>query len=436
MVTVRPATVAHAAAMGQLVVRAWQAAYRGQMPDDYLNGLRAEDRAAYWDGVLRREDRRGVILVAERDGEVVGFAAAGLSPDPKVPGSCTPSTSTPTTRAVTPAGPCSEPPRRGYDRMGFAESVLWSYPQHPRPPLLRASQVRADGTRRPARPLGQLQRGPLPRRSAARRSRRRPRPDRWPLPLARAPPATCRTWCAAWPAPPDRRVESCRRITAPFAIGCAWTLARLCAMRRLSRPRRSPHVPPVTTTPGTASTAAPPTPSSPTWRNRISGPGRVARRRFVLEFRISPRLLMVARRCLAPVERCLRRVVPLAGTLRQPSPSSVKIPFGFACLRRRFPLLPLRLQAPCRHAGVWGLRRPRCSRRAATRGSTSQRPVPTCSSHCPRSLSKISSPSRSIARPWPVTYRRVPALCRPGRARVPRSCALRGRRWSQQPLAW
>src|SRR5215217_4807749 len=83
MVTVRPATVADAPAMGQLVVRAWQAAYRGQMPDDYLNGLRAEERAAYWDGVLRREDRRGVILVAERDGKVVGFAAAGPSPDPQ-----------------------------------------------------------------------------------------------------------------------------------------------------------------------------------------------------------------------------------------------------------------------------------------------------------------------------------------------------------------
>ena len=83
MVTVRPATVADAPAMGQLVVRAWQAAYRGQLPDDYLNGLRAQDRAVYWDGMLRREDRRGVILVAERDREVVGFAAAGPSPDPQ-----------------------------------------------------------------------------------------------------------------------------------------------------------------------------------------------------------------------------------------------------------------------------------------------------------------------------------------------------------------
>jgi hypothetical protein len=58
-VEVRAATAADAPAMGQLVVRAWQAAYRGQMPDDYLNDLRAEERAAYWDSVLRREDRRG-----------------------------------------------------------------------------------------------------------------------------------------------------------------------------------------------------------------------------------------------------------------------------------------------------------------------------------------------------------------------------------------
>jgi ribosomal protein S18 acetylase RimI-like enzyme len=83
MVTVRPATVADAPAMGRLHVRAWQAAYRGDMPDEYLDGLRAEDRAAYWDSVLRREHRRGVVLVVERDGEVVGFAAAGPSQGPE-----------------------------------------------------------------------------------------------------------------------------------------------------------------------------------------------------------------------------------------------------------------------------------------------------------------------------------------------------------------
>jgi GNAT superfamily N-acetyltransferase len=59
MVTVRLATAADAPAMGRLVVRAWQAAYRGHMPDDYLDGLRAQDRAAGWERVLGVERPRG-----------------------------------------------------------------------------------------------------------------------------------------------------------------------------------------------------------------------------------------------------------------------------------------------------------------------------------------------------------------------------------------
>jgi hypothetical protein len=81
--SVRRATVADTPAMGRAHVRAWRAAYRGHMPDDYLDGLRAEDRAAYWEGTLRREDLQGTILVVERGGEVVGFAAVGPWPDPK-----------------------------------------------------------------------------------------------------------------------------------------------------------------------------------------------------------------------------------------------------------------------------------------------------------------------------------------------------------------
>ncbi|HEX6254240.1 MAG TPA: hypothetical protein VFZ70_00375 [Euzebyales bacterium] len=37
---VRTAGPSDAAAMGALVVRAWQAAYRGLMPDDYVDGLK------------------------------------------------------------------------------------------------------------------------------------------------------------------------------------------------------------------------------------------------------------------------------------------------------------------------------------------------------------------------------------------------------------
>lgn len=66
-------------------VRAWQDAYRGLMPDAYLDSLRAEDRAArYTFG--RAEGPQTVVAV--RDGSVVGFATvvdhelAALNVDP------------------------------------------------------------------------------------------------------------------------------------------------------------------------------------------------------------------------------------------------------------------------------------------------------------------------------------------------------------------
>ena len=49
---IRNASVGDADAIGSVVVRAWQVAYRGIMPDDYLDGLRAEQRAAMWQRVL------------------------------------------------------------------------------------------------------------------------------------------------------------------------------------------------------------------------------------------------------------------------------------------------------------------------------------------------------------------------------------------------
>ncbi len=82
MVTVRRATVDDAAALGSVHVRAWRAAYRGQMPDDYLDGLRAEERATMWRGWFDRSRTDRVLLVAELDGAVAGFAVAGPAEDP------------------------------------------------------------------------------------------------------------------------------------------------------------------------------------------------------------------------------------------------------------------------------------------------------------------------------------------------------------------
>ncbi|WIY02655.1 GNAT family N-acetyltransferase [Amycolatopsis mongoliensis] len=71
---IRPATVADAAAIGEVHVASWQAAYAGLIPADFLARLSAEPRAASW---ARRIGDGGPVLVAEEDGVIVGFAAYG-----------------------------------------------------------------------------------------------------------------------------------------------------------------------------------------------------------------------------------------------------------------------------------------------------------------------------------------------------------------------
>jgi RimJ/RimL family protein N-acetyltransferase len=155
MVRVRRATAADAPAMGRVHVRAWQAAYRGHMPDDYLDGLRPEDRAAFWDGALRRDDRGGTVLVVERDGEVVGFAAVGPSPDPEGAGELFAINVDPA-HWGTGAGPALlEAAQDELARLGFAETVLWVLPANAR---ARRFYERAgwagDGTERTVDALG------------------------------------------------------------------------------------------------------------------------------------------------------------------------------------------------------------------------------------------------------------------------------------------
>lgn len=85
-VTVRPARVEDAAAMARMLVRSWQEAYRGLMPDRVLDdpGL-VDARERFWTAALVDERyRANRIAVAERDGVVIGVAMAGPpeSPEP------------------------------------------------------------------------------------------------------------------------------------------------------------------------------------------------------------------------------------------------------------------------------------------------------------------------------------------------------------------
>lgn len=79
-VTIRPMTVADAAAVGDVHVSAWQAAYRGVMPDSFLDGLRPEDRADMWRRGIE-EGWPGQRDVIEVDGGIAGFAAYGPERD-------------------------------------------------------------------------------------------------------------------------------------------------------------------------------------------------------------------------------------------------------------------------------------------------------------------------------------------------------------------
>jgi ribosomal protein S18 acetylase RimI-like enzyme len=68
--------------MGSVHVRAWQAAYRGLMPDAYLDGLLAGERAAMWHRGISTPRDRSRVIIAERNGTLVGFAAIGPAGDP------------------------------------------------------------------------------------------------------------------------------------------------------------------------------------------------------------------------------------------------------------------------------------------------------------------------------------------------------------------
>ena len=156
---VRIARPSDAAAMGAVVVRAWQAAYRGLMPDDYLDGLTVDDRADLWTRVLIGEldPTRAVFVAEDDDGRVVGFVAVGgemdvadatrgevyaLNVDPDRWGHGV-------GRALLAAG-CDH-----LRAVGFATAVLWVHPDNARAcRFYRAAGWCADGTERRLDALG------------------------------------------------------------------------------------------------------------------------------------------------------------------------------------------------------------------------------------------------------------------------------------------
>ena len=84
---VRVADFDDAAGIGDVHVVGWRSAYRGILPDDYLDGMSDIRHAAFWAEVLDNENRAGATFIAEAEGGdgIVGFADCGPDREAKDP---------------------------------------------------------------------------------------------------------------------------------------------------------------------------------------------------------------------------------------------------------------------------------------------------------------------------------------------------------------
>jgi len=88
MPLVRDARPDDALAVATAHVASWRAAYRGILPDDYLDRLAVEDRLGWWVERLGagRDSRHHIVVVEDGAGRIVGFGSAGpeASGEPEV----------------------------------------------------------------------------------------------------------------------------------------------------------------------------------------------------------------------------------------------------------------------------------------------------------------------------------------------------------------
>ena len=84
---VRLADFDDAAGIGDVHVVGWRSAYRGILPEDYLDGMSDIRHAAFWAEVLDNEKRAGATFITEAEGGdgIVGFADCGPDREAKDP---------------------------------------------------------------------------------------------------------------------------------------------------------------------------------------------------------------------------------------------------------------------------------------------------------------------------------------------------------------
>ena len=82
---VRPAGPSDAEAIAGVQARSWRAAYLGMLPNEVLLGFGYAQGVTFWQRILERVDGDDSVLVAELEGDVVGFVSCGPIRD-RIPG--------------------------------------------------------------------------------------------------------------------------------------------------------------------------------------------------------------------------------------------------------------------------------------------------------------------------------------------------------------
>ncbi|GHG87520.1 GNAT family N-acetyltransferase [Streptomyces lanatus] len=83
-IRIRPMTLADCDRVAEIRIGGWRSAYRGLIPQSYLDALDVAEEAERRRTHFSRADGSVVNLVAERDGEIVGWACHGPYRDGEV----------------------------------------------------------------------------------------------------------------------------------------------------------------------------------------------------------------------------------------------------------------------------------------------------------------------------------------------------------------
>jgi GNAT superfamily N-acetyltransferase len=78
---IRKGLSADADNIGSLHAQSWQSAYRGLLPDSFLDNGLTEERKKYWTGKISALSTKEFVLVAEDGSGVTGFAAVMDKPE-------------------------------------------------------------------------------------------------------------------------------------------------------------------------------------------------------------------------------------------------------------------------------------------------------------------------------------------------------------------